>query len=73
MKFPRVSGDDWKYIVRLILTGLDNNLTVADNFTDGKLKLTVPGNYADDVAAAAGGVAVGEIYRNGSVLQIRVS
>lgn len=73
MKFPRVSGDDWKYIVRLILTGLDNNLTVADNFTDGKLKLPVPGNYADDVAAAAGGVAVGEIYRNGSVLQIRVS
>lgn len=31
------------------------------------------GNYANDAAAAAGGVGVGGIYRNGSVLQIRVS
>lgn len=31
------------------------------------------GNYADDTAAAAGGVKVNGLYRNGSVLQIRVS
>lgn len=31
------------------------------------------GNYANDAAAAAGGVDVGSIYRNGSVLQMRVS
>lgn len=31
------------------------------------------GNYANDVAAAAGGVAVGGMYRNGSVLMVRVS
>lgn len=31
------------------------------------------GNYADDAAAASGGVAVGELYRNGSVVQVRVS
>lgn len=30
-------------------------------------------SYANDVSASAGGVAVGEFYRNGSVVQIRVS
>jgi hypothetical protein len=30
-------------------------------------------NYANDTAAAAGGVPVGGLYRNGSVIQIRVS
>ena len=29
--------------------------------------------YANDAAAAAGGVAVGQFYRNGSVVQIRIS
>ena len=33
---------------------------------------TLP-NYANDAAAAAGGVAVGAMYRNGSVLMVRVS
>lgn len=31
------------------------------------------GNYADDTAAAAGGVAIGGFYRNGSVLMVRVA
>jgi hypothetical protein len=31
------------------------------------------GNYANDAAAAAAGVGVGQFYRNGSVVQIRVS
>jgi hypothetical protein len=31
------------------------------------------GNYANDAAAATGGVAVGGVYRNGSVLMIRVA
>lgn len=30
-------------------------------------------NAANDVAAAAGGVAIGSLYRNGSVLMIRVA
>ena len=30
-------------------------------------------SYVDDVAAAAGGVGLGELYRNGSVVQIRMS
>lgn len=40
---------------------------------NGQLKIAVPSNYADDTAAAAGGIAIGGIYRNGSVLQVRVS
>jgi hypothetical protein len=34
---------------------------------------TLPGNYANDAAAAVGGVAVRQIYRNGSVLMVRVA
>jgi hypothetical protein len=33
----------------------------------------VLGNYANDAAAAAGGVAIGGLYRNGSVVQVRVA
>ena len=39
----------------------------------GMLNMVVPANYANDAAAAAGGVPVGGVYRNGSVLQIRVT
>lgn len=31
------------------------------------------GNYADDTAAATGGVAVGRLYRNGSIIMVRVA
>jgi hypothetical protein len=34
---------------------------------------TLPGNYANDAAAAVGGVALKQIYRNGSVLMVRVA
>lgn len=34
---------------------------------------TLPGNYANDAAAATGGVPVGGVYRNGSVLMVRVA
>ena len=30
-------------------------------------------DYADDAAAATGGVAVGDLYRTGSVIKVRVS
>lgn len=30
-------------------------------------------DYADDTAAAAGGVAVGELYRTGSTIKVRVA
>ena len=38
----------------------------------GRAKLTAWGNYANDAAAAAGGVPVTGVYRNGSVLMVRV-
>ena len=34
---------------------------------------TLPTNAANDAAAASAGVAVGQIYRNGSALMIRVA
>lgn len=30
-------------------------------------------NYANDTAAAAGGVQIGQLYRNGSIVQVRVT
>lgn len=36
-------------------------------------QLDIRGNFADDAAAAAGGVNVGELYRNGSAVQVRVT
>lgn len=35
--------------------------------------LAASSSYADDVAAAAGGVAIGELYRNGNIVQIRLT
>lgn len=35
--------------------------------------LAAMGNYANDAAAAAGGIAIGRVYRNGSVLMVRVT
>lgn len=40
---------------------------------NGRLVLTVPADYADDAAAATGGIAIGEVYRTGSVLKVRVA
>jgi hypothetical protein len=34
---------------------------------------TLLGNYVDDATAAAGGVEIGEFYRNGSALMVRIA
>jgi hypothetical protein len=34
---------------------------------------SLPADFADDAAAAAGGVSVGDVYRTGSVLKVRVA
>lgn len=39
----------------------------------GYLKPGVLPNYANDSAAATGGVPIGGLYRNGSAVQVRVS
>ena len=41
--------------------------------SNSKISFTGLGNYANDAAAATGGVAVGSLYRNGSVIQVRVA
>lgn len=51
----------------------DTNPRVILDFVNGRASLTGLQNFADDTAAAAGGVAVGGLYRNGSVVQVRVT
>lgn len=49
---------------------------IAFNMSTGRVSLpNLPGStsYANDAAAAVGGVAVGELYRNGSAVQVRVT
>ena len=41
--------------------------------TPDNLSLKALGNYANDAAAATGGVQIGSMYRNGSALMVRVS
>ena len=55
----------WNNIYGNVLHGSD--LTLTGNTT---MSLS---DYANDTAAAAGGIGIGQFYRNGSVVQIRVS
>jgi len=48
-------------------------LAIAGFRNDRKVSLPALQNYANDAAAAAGGVPVGFLYRNGSVVQVRVT
>lgn len=56
---------DYARIVRLYVMDHENRLNA--------LTLDRLGNYSNDAAASAGGVAVGGFYRNGSVLMVRVA
>lgn len=49
------------------------NAETLENKTLAAPKLAGLGNYADDAAAAAGGVPVGGVYRNASALMVRVA
>ena len=50
------------------------NITGSGNLQiSGKVNFLNLGNYADDTIAAANGVAVGDLYRNGNFVVIRVS
>ena len=51
------------------IKGLNASLAV---LSGASAKLAASNSYANDAAAAAGGVAVGQLYRNGSVVQVRV-
>lgn len=53
---------DWPRLVKAALTRLDNRTGFA-----------ALADYADDTAAAAGGVAIGSLYRTGSAVKVRVT
>lgn len=58
------------------LTGLTytiRKVLFANVFNDSGYAVSTLSNYANDAAAAAGGVPIGGMYRNASVVQIRVS
>jgi hypothetical protein len=79
---PLVAGD---YSVGLIASG-DTTLVLpqtghiatragVETFTNKTLdkpSLIPFGNYVDDAAASAGGVPIGGVYRNGSIVMVRV-
>ena len=52
------------------LTGIS---ATVGTLSGASAKLATSTSYANDAAAAAGGVKVGQYYRNGSVVQVRVS
>jgi len=54
---------DWPRLVAQIVNGLVRR----------EVDFAALQNFADDAAAAAGGVAVGSLYRTGSVVKVRVS
>lgn len=70
-----VSGTGGSWLQGQRSTGAGDLFPIALNPLGGGLLIGVAGipNYANDAAAAAGGVPVSGIYRNGSVLMIRVS
>jgi hypothetical protein len=61
----------------LFTTKVDAEAGTADNLTLTSATLAstlqASASYANDAAAAIGGVAVGQFYRNGNVVMIRMS
>lgn len=48
-------------------------VTVSGVFTTASGVNFTLADYADDTAASGGGIAIGQLYRNGSVVQVRVT
>lgn len=61
---------DWPRVVATAIAELQNNITAPTSVTQQLSNLS---DYADDAAAATGGVAVGEFYRTGSIVKVRVA
>jgi hypothetical protein len=56
--------DDWSNLLWKLVSGMPpENLTGFNALPD----------YANDAAAAVGGVAIGSLYRNGSAIMVRVA
>jgi hypothetical protein len=54
-------------------TGATNNYALITVGRNNLNSIPASTSYANDSAAAAGGVAIGEVYRNGSTLQCRIT
>ncbi len=70
------AGDTTRGSDLVIATSTDQGVTETDMLailSSGHIKVMNIGNYANDAAASAGGVPVGGVYRNGSVLMVRVA
>lgn len=75
--FPETSvTKDWPRLVyntvRQVIAAV-KALQVRATALEGVTDWPALDDYADDTAAAAGGVEIGELYRNGSVLMVRVA
>ena len=57
---------DWPRLVKLAFERLNRDKFAAADFAALQ-------DFADDTAAATGGVAIGSLYRTGSVVKVRVS
>lgn len=74
-----VREDDWKSreqfdAIQRLAYDLSQVKEVSDALrTSGAAYKLTLGNFANDAAASAGGVQVGQLYRNGSVVQVRVA
>lgn len=74
--FNVVLSVDGDTVLSLPLSGILATLAGAEIFTNKTLsapKLTAIGDYADDTAAAAGGVPISGVYRTASALKVRVT
>lgn len=76
MSVPRLnipqpsSHGDWQSFANALTVSLQQYDTEMQIFLDG---LTDLKDFADDVAAAVGGVPVRGLYRTGSIVKVRVS
>lgn len=74
MTYPRVptfaKTADWPRKAAEAINSMIGRVDTIETFT---AQFSALGNYADDTAAAAGGVAVGKLYRTGSAIKIRVA
>jgi hypothetical protein len=59
-------------VIEFVL-GVSSNGTLVKSGNISLPVLAASTSYANDTAAAVGGVAIGQLYRNGSVVQIRVT
>lgn len=58
---------DWPRLVKLALDTLNRRLRAQES------RFAALGNFADDTAAAAGGIPVGGLYRTASAVKVRVT